>query len=155
CPVLARARPGPNLPCNPRAAAMGRGRGTASMFHSNTELLIDYWRERRSGRALPDRADIDPAEFAPLLPQSFIVGRAGAGTYPLRLAGERVVDIHGRGLRGENVLDLWARLHRPELQTALEGALRAPQPLVVSAEARTDDGEMLKLEVMFAPLTGK
>jgi hypothetical protein len=125
------------------------------MFHSNTELLIDYWRGRRGAAGLPNRTDVDPADFAPLLPQTFIAGRLGAGVYPLRLAGERVVDIHGRGLRGENLIDLWARQHRPELQIALETALRDPAPLVVSAEARTDDGETLKLEIMFAPLAGK
>jgi hypothetical protein len=124
------------------------------MFHSNTELLIDYWRTRRGDGVLPDRASIDPVEFAPLLPQTFIAGRLAAGVYPLRLAGERIVDLHGRGLRGENLVDLWARPHRIELQSALEGALREPSPLVVSAEARTDDGEILRLEVMFAPLAG-
>src|SRR4051812_15370151 len=99
------------------------------MFHSNTELLIDYWRGRRGDAALPGRVDIDPIDFAPLLPQTFIAGRLGAGLYPLRLAGERIVDLHGRGLRGENLLDLWSRSHRIELQSALEGALRDPSPL--------------------------
>jgi hypothetical protein len=124
------------------------------MFHSNTELLIDYWRGKRGEAALPARTDVDPADFAHLLPQTFILGRAGPGVYPIRLAGEFVVDLHGRGLRGDNVLNLWTRLHRIELQTALESTLRQPEPLVVSADARTDDGIAARFEVLFAPLTG-
>ena len=124
------------------------------MFHSNTELLIDYWRAKRGSGALPARTAVDPADFAPLLPQTFILGRMAPGVYPVRLAGEFVVDVHGRGLRGENAMNLWTRLHRIELQSALEGVLRAPQPLVISADARTDEGLTARFEVLFAPLTG-
>ncbi|HWA63697.1 MAG TPA: PAS domain-containing protein [Caulobacteraceae bacterium] len=124
------------------------------MFHSNTELLIDYWRARRGEARLPPRAGIDPADFAALLPQTFIASREAPGVYPLRLAGERIIDLHGRSLRGENVVNLWTRAHRIELQTALEGALREPSPLVVSAEGRNDEGEALRLEVLFAPIAG-
>ncbi|HEX7757881.1 MAG TPA: PAS domain-containing protein, partial [Caulobacteraceae bacterium] len=124
------------------------------MFHSNTELLIDYWRGKRGDDVLPARTDIDPAQFAHLLPQTFIIGRLGPGVYPIRLAGEFVVDLHGRGLRGDNILNLWSRLHRVELQSALEGALRDPTPLVVSAEGRTDEGLGPRFEILFAPLSG-
>ncbi|MBS0409661.1 MAG: PAS domain-containing protein [Proteobacteria bacterium] len=124
------------------------------MFHSNTELLIDYWREKRGAALLPARTDIDPADFAHLLPQTFIVGRTGPGQFPVRLAGEFVVDLHGRGLRGDNILNLWTRLHRVELQSALDGVLRDPEPLVISADARTDDGLSARLEILFAPLVG-
>ena len=124
------------------------------MFHSNTELLIDYWRARRGDDALPPRTAIDPADFVQLLPQTFILGRTAPGLYPVRLAGEFVVDVHGRGLRGENMLNLWTRLHRIELQSVLEGVLRSPQPMVISADARTDEGLTARFEVLFAPLTG-
>ena len=42
------------------------------MFHSNTELLIDYWRSRRGDLAAPRRADIDPLDFAPAVHRVFI-----------------------------------------------------------------------------------
>jgi len=124
------------------------------MFHSNTELLIDYWRGKRGSGAVPARTDVDPADFAHLLPQTFIAGRQGPGVYAVRLAGEFVIDLHGRGLRGENILNLWSRLHRVELQSALDCALREPQPLVISAEARTDAGLGARFEILFAPLSG-
>jgi hypothetical protein len=124
------------------------------MFHSNTELLIDYWRAKKGRAALPARVQVDPSEFAALLPQTFIAGRSGAGIYPLRLAGEFMVELHGRGLRGEDLAHLWIRQHRLELTAALEAALRDPEPVVISAEGRADDGPLLRLEVLFAPLSG-
>jgi hypothetical protein len=124
------------------------------MFHSNTELLIDYWRAKRGDDVLPARTDIDPADFAHLLPQTFIVGRLGPGVYPVRLAGEFIIDLHGRGIRGDNILNLWSRLHRVELQSALEGVRRQPTPLVISADTRTDEGLGPRFEVLFAPLSG-
>lgn len=124
------------------------------MFHSNTELLIDYWRAIGGGQKAPPRASVDPARFANLLPQTFIAARHGPGDYHLRLAGEFVIALHGRSLRGESLLSLWSRSHRIELQTALESVLRTPDPLVVSADARADDGVALRLEVLFAPLAG-
>src|SRR6202000_2736003 len=37
-----------------------------AMIHSNTELLIDYWRGLKGVRALPRRSDVDPSGFARL-----------------------------------------------------------------------------------------
>jgi hypothetical protein len=124
------------------------------MFHSNTELLIDYWRSRQRGDASPARADIDPAHFAPLLSQVFIAGRRGSGVYPLRLVGEFIVDLHRRVSRGDDHALFWAPGHRLELHLSLERALRHPQPVVISAEGRTDEDVDLRLEVLYAPLAG-
>ena len=64
------------------------------MFHSNTELLIDYWRAQKGLRRAPVRASINPGEFASLLPQVFILGRVRPGSYAFRLIGGLVEDDH-------------------------------------------------------------
>ena len=122
------------------------------MFHSNTEQLIEYWRSHKSANAAPARASIDPGEFPALAPQVFILGRASAGRYVFRLAGGLVEDLHGVRLGGVDALSLWAETYRTSLQLALEAVRRAPEPLVVTAEARAPRGEMLGLEITFAPL---
>ncbi|HZZ35849.1 MAG TPA: PAS domain-containing protein [Caulobacteraceae bacterium] len=124
------------------------------MFHSNIELLIDYWRATRGEAPLPTRADIDPADFSGLLPFVFIASRRDMGVYPLRLVGEAVIDLHGKSLRGEDIMRLWAPSHRIELQLAMEQARRRRDPVVISAEGRTDEGAVLTLEVLFAPFAG-
>lgn len=122
-----------------------------SLFHSTTELLIDYWRScARDGRA-PARSAVNPADFPQLLPQIFILGRTASGIYPVRLAGGFVADLHGCDLRRRNGLTLWSERDRPRLQTALEEARRRPEPLVAVAEVLAD-GASMGMEVLFAPL---
>jgi hypothetical protein len=123
------------------------------MFHSNTELLIDYWRTRRGERALPPRARIDPADFAALLPQAFIVARE-AGDLRFRLAGETINDLHGRFLGSQTLLPLWRADHRGHLTTVLDASLHGASPVVIDAEAETHGGGLSRLEILFAPLAG-
>ena len=89
-----------------------------SMFHSNTERLIDYWRSRKVDRLSPPRSAIDPAELTELLPQMFILGRTESGKYEFRLAGGLATDLHQRDLRGVDFLSLWATTDRPRVSAA-------------------------------------
>lgn len=123
------------------------------MFHSNTELLIDYWRSRRGVGEAPARAAINPADFAPLLPQIIMLGRHGPGQYRVRLAGGFITDLYGRELRDTDFTRVWEPAARTPLQLALEALRRHPDPLVLTANARAGDG-MVKMEVLLAPLKG-
>lgn len=123
------------------------------MFHSGTRRLIDYWTSlRRDGRA-PDRAAFQPAGLGALLPQAFIVGR---GDQPLlvRLAGEALVDLHGRGLKGKGFLSFWESPSRAAVRDAVVSAVRGPGPVVIFAEADRASGERVGLEIAMAPLVG-
>ena len=122
------------------------------MFHSNTELLIDYWRERKGDRLSPPRSTINPGDFAQLLPQIFILGRAAPGQQLMRLIGGLVAKLHDRDLRGADFLSLWATPDRPRLSAALEASRRAAESLVLTAEARTQAGRTARLEILLAPL---
>jgi hypothetical protein len=123
------------------------------MFHSNTEQLIDYWRQRRGAEQTPARAAINPVDFAELLPQVFMLGREGPGRYRVRLAGGFIADLHGRELRYADFLRLWDPSARTALQLALEAVRRHPEPLVIQADARAGEG-LMRLEVLVAPLRG-
>jgi hypothetical protein len=124
------------------------------MFHSNTELLIDYWCERKGLLRAPTRASINPVDFASLLPQVFILGRLRPGQYGFRLAGGLVDDLHGGHLGGADPIKLWAPAYRASLQLALEAVCRQPEPLVIATEGRASSGQAIKLEIVMAPLTG-
>jgi hypothetical protein len=124
------------------------------MFHSNTELLIDYWRERKGSLRAPLRAQINPADFASLLPQVFILGRLRPNQYGFRLVGGLVDELHGGHLSATDPLRLWAPAHRAALQLALEAVRRQPEPLMIAAEGRAFGGQALSLEITLAPLTG-
>ncbi len=123
-----------------------------SMFHSNTERLIDYWRARKVDRLCPARSAIDPADFTDLLPQVFILGRTEKGDYAFRLAGGLATDLHQRDLRGVDFLSLWANQDRARLAAAMEAGRRAGEPVIVVAGARTADGDLARIEFLLAPL---
>lgn len=123
------------------------------MFHSNTERLVDYWRDRGGDGRLPLRSEIDPAHFADLWPQVFMLGRASAGDYRVRLAGAFVGELHRKDLRGRNLLELFRHADRRDLQTGLEAARLRPEPLVATVEA-VGDTSTLPVEILFAPLAG-
>ena len=125
------------------------------MLSSNTERLLDYWRARRGGRPAPRRADIDVADFAALAPRVFIAEMLAGGDVRFRLAGEAIAALHGRPLRGESLLTLWAPEHRGRLSRSLGTALADARPLVVlAAGADVADAGAARFELLFAPLTG-
>ena len=121
------------------------------MLHSNTERLIDYWRERKRGPFSPPRKAIDPTELSGLLPQVLILGRMGPGHFAFRLAGGLVTQVHARDLRRVDFLDLWTAEDRPRLAAALEAARRGCEPIVAVAEARSSRGAA-RIELTLAPL---
>ena len=125
-----------------------------SVFHSNTERLIDYWRSRGGEGRLPTRMAINPADFSDLIAQVFIAGRVATGIYPVRLAGAFMGELHQRDLKQQNALSLFRERDRLEVKAALEAARRRPEPVVVTAEVLTE-GPSINMEVLFAPLGGE
>ena len=121
------------------------------MLHSNTERLIDYWRERKRGAFSPARTSIDPTELSGLLPQVFILGRMAPGRFVFRLAGGLVSQVHSRDLRRVDFLELWGAEDRPRLAAALEAARRGCEPVVAVVEARSLRGAA-RIELSLAPL---
>jgi hypothetical protein len=122
------------------------------MRHSNTELLIDYWRARKVRGQSPLRSSIDPAEIADILPQIFILGRTSPGHYVFRLAGGLLRDLHARDLRRLDFNDLWSPADRSSLGQALEASRRTAEPLLITASARTEEGLAARLQLTLAPL---
>jgi hypothetical protein len=122
------------------------------MLHSNTERLIDYWRTRKLDRLSPPRSAIDPCDITELLPQIFILGRKAPGEFRFRLSGGLISDLHQADLRAEDFGELWASRDRPRLSAAMEAARRAAEPLVITAEARSDQDVTVRIEMMVAPL---
>lgn len=67
---------------------------------SRMKALFAYWDGLRGSRAMPARADIDPAAIPGLLPYIFMYGVARDGGYTIRLVGEEVVSFVGRNATG-------------------------------------------------------
>lgn len=124
------------------------------MFHSNTELLIGYWRSLSIGGRVPHRADFDPARVPDLLPQVFML-ELGTGALPFRLAGEFLIDLHGKPLKGVDFQSLFSAGGRRVITQAAMTALNDPEVSVLHAEGWSDEGRSVGLEILLAPLAGE
>ncbi len=124
------------------------------MFHSNTEKLIATWRSHREGRRLPARTDLSPIDLGALLPQVFMLGREGDGEEVFRLSGGLMVDLHGRDLRGSSFYSLWSKLDRPQIASALARTRSGATPIVITADAMSERGDSMGVELTLAPLIG-
>ena len=123
------------------------------MFHSNTDALIGYWRSLSVGGATPRRIQFDPAQVGELLPQIFML-ELGTGALPFRLAGEFLIDLHGRPLRGVDFQSLFSAGGRRVVTQAVLAALNEPEASVLSAEGWSEEGKSVGLEIALAPLAG-
>lgn len=101
--------------------------------------LFDYWRASAKGRAMPSRADINPASIPALLPGISILE---SGQEPsriiYRLAGTRLREIFGCEVTGKSVFDLeygnkrdyWQAVYRKVIVEGvpMQGAIKGPVP---------------------------
>ncbi|RVU38711.1 PAS domain-containing protein [Hwanghaeella grinnelliae] len=72
----------------------------------NVLRFFDYWRSKRTGRGLPSRRDIDPIEIPWALPWIFLMDYEVPETFRFRLAGQELVDVFGRRLKGSTLKDV-------------------------------------------------
>lgn len=124
------------------------------MSHSNTARMLGYWEARREAQHAPARSSIDPAEFSDVVTQAFVIGRGRAGAYPFRLAGALLDDLHRSPLTGLDFCRLWAIADLARVQSAIEGALRRRESLILHAQGRSAAGHQARLEILLAPLAG-
>jgi hypothetical protein len=78
-------------------------RGSEEISHP---ILVEiyYWDRKRRGRSMPNRADIDPTEIAPLLPHVFMVDvERDPLRFRYRLIGTSIVELLARDFTGRTV----------------------------------------------------
>jgi len=99
-----------------------------TVSHPMLADLLAYWHQKRAGRAMPARADIEPAELKPMLPHLFMVD---VEHEPLRLryrlVGTALVDVLGQDIKGK-YLDEMPLLFRTFAAGAYEEVLRTRVP---------------------------
>lgn len=75
--------------------------------HRSIREIHVYWDRKRGNRCMPSRADIDPAEMIPFLPNLVLVDVVSHTPLELtyRLVGTREVEARGRDPTGQPVAD--------------------------------------------------
>ena len=111
----------------------------AQLIIPEQRILFDYWLSKAGKRALPARADIDPAELVPLLPTISLLDVISPGPqFRVRLAGTALRDAFGREMTGFRVRELYEGKERSYWTAALsrmverrrpaQGVVPLPQP---------------------------
>jgi hypothetical protein len=115
--------------------------------------MLAYWEARRENGAAAPRSSIDPAQFADVVTQVFMIGRERAGVFPFRLAGALLDDLHRGPLTGLTFDHLWTVDDRPRLQASIESAMQRQAPLLLHAQGRTARGDQARIEILLSPLS--
>ncbi len=114
--------------------------------------LYAYWNDLRKGRVAPERFEIQPAEIASLLPETFIAEVGDVMNYPFRLVGTRICEQFGRELRGLNFLDLWQEDNQEAIETLLHSTVTDGSVAFAEFLAYTQDGRHVPFEMLVLPL---
>jgi hypothetical protein len=102
-PLLSPAQDRPELPADAQTGALAGA--PADLLE-----MYAYWQRKRGARAMPARADLEPAESKRLLPGVLLVDvRAadGALDFVYRLVGTREVDMRGHDPTGKRVAEAY------------------------------------------------
>ena len=91
-----------------------------------TELRA-AWDGLRQGRAVPARADVNPAGLRGALDFAFILERVAPGAARFRLAGRHLIDLMGMEVRGMPLCSVLNAGSRGRLSDVLETVFKGPQ----------------------------
>jgi hypothetical protein len=94
-------------------------------------FLFRYWEQKRAGRPIPDRADIDPAEIAPaMLPHLMLLDlREGPAGARFRLIGTAIVDRMGRDATGKHAHEIMSGSALALFERTMDDLIRYRAPI--------------------------
>lgn len=122
------------------------------MRHKTTAALYEYWNGLRGSRLAPRRFEIEPGGIGDLLPDTFILERHDAGSFPFRLAGTRLCDRFGREFRGQNFLDDWSADDAATLRHRLNTISVQGGAALFLIKGLTQSGKSVTFEAIVLPL---
>lgn len=94
------------------------------------QQLYHYWQSKRGARAMPGRADIDPAELRPLLPHLMLTDVVDDGRrFRYRLVGTAVADSFGKNMTGQYVDELMTGAYREFIEGLYRDIIEKKRPV--------------------------
>ncbi|MDQ7248938.1 PAS domain-containing protein [Dongia sedimenti] len=113
-----------------------------------------YWEEKRRGRPMPARADIDPIELRRFLPGIILIDVVDdERRYVYRLVGTREVAMRGKDPTGQSMVE---GFFAPNLEAALaipDQVVATRAPLFVHRDFIAPDGRLGYEDLIMLPLS--
>lgn len=133
---------------------MASWRDIAKTTSPRVRRFHDYWQSKRAGRALPDRADIDPAELKPLLPY-LIIAEVVEPSFRIRyrLIGTKVAQMSGLDFTGRYLDELVAADVEDHWLDHYREAHDSRAPVFGDTVVPTLHGDLFRYEFGIFPLT--
>jgi hypothetical protein len=118
------------------------------------EPIFRYWDQKRGDRRMPRRADIDPFEMVPYLPNLMIVDVvADERRFVYRLVGTREVEARGRDPTGKPVGDAFHGSSRENVLAHYDRVVDSRRPYFDTATVIRTDERVDETHVIFLPLS--
>jgi hypothetical protein len=116
--------------------------------------VLDYWEEKRSGRRLPLRSDIDPLELKAYLPHLFLIDVLPGAEFRYRLVGGEITERYGRNSTGRTVREIYAALPpiAEWLTDMMLAVTRLARPVFASGPLTVIGKEHVLSEALHLPL---
>ena len=106
--------------------------------HPTLRLLFRYWDERRGGRSMPSRRDIDPLDIPKLLPHILLIDVSyDPLVFRFRLAGTEITGLFGEEITGKTTEEIQNQRLGRLLRKSYEEVIRVRLP---SAKTSTYEG---------------
>jgi hypothetical protein len=126
-PLLSPSHDRPEMPADVQIGALAGA--PADLLE-----MYAYWQRKRGARAMPARADLEPAEIKRLLPGMLLVdvrpSADGALEFVYRLVGTREVDMRGHDPTGKPVAEAYYGKSAELVTACYRRVVETGQPLL-------------------------
>ena len=117
--------------------------------------VLDYWEQKRAGRAMPRRQDIEPAELKAYLPHISLVEPLPGGDFRYRLVGSAITERYGRNSTGKTFREIYP--DRPDialwLTRVMEAVVAHRRPVLATGSLGAVGKEHVLSEALLLPLS--
>jgi hypothetical protein len=128
--------------------------GRISASHSEIRAMVDYWRAKAAGRAMPRRNDIDPAEIKAFLSRITLVDVVPDDRrFVYRLVGTEEVASRGSDPTGRSIGEAFFSSSAEESLDYYEYVVQFREPFCYRGKYRAPDETVEEQDVIFLPLS--
>lgn len=116
--------------------------------------LYDYWLKKRGDRAMPSRADIDPAEIRAVLPHLMLTDIVDGGRrLRYRLVGTAVVESFGKNMTGMHVDELMTGTYREFIEGLYRDIVAKKRPVYSESTYFSHQAAQMWAQRLMLPLS--
>lgn len=125
-----------------------------SLCHDSVKAIYHYWNNKRDGRRMPSRRDIDPVEMKPWLAHLILVDVLPAEPrFVYRLVGTGEVAQRRRDPTGRSVGEAYFAADAEQSLTHYEQVAKSGSPFFWNAPYSTPSGRTAHDDILFLPLS--